>query len=331
MNRRVWYFFFFSFFSINPVWATVSTVESLFRNGSNPQIEPGTTAVFTLKIRQLQAGKGSDQLTKFSNKYYKFIITQDKSQRHTLLQMEYNQPTMSNSAIIRLDKKNSFLRRLMHQAGTSTEKSLFWATIDMLIFNSSRTMSAFLAKTNRDYQANSQVINQERLALYTSYKRHLQTIKDRPELRGQLISPLSPISQSDRAKVADILQTPFYTPTEKVSLVKEGDSFYILVKLEKTWAKFNNQNLHLVGLSHHDLQGDIELKAFDYKVFKQAHRAPRHIMFSFLQKKYHIQLLSLRYVVYRPRTLAKIEKSLRKAMKKNSSPNNTVHRLEFLP
>ena len=299
--------------------ASIPPIESLFRNGSNGANTPNT-AILQLRVRELPE---TDPLreTPFSSqkvfdRYYEIIFNRDRRERVKLLQAEYTNPKAKHNSITWLYEKKRLLKYFENKKDIDSEKDIFWGVIIGLVLNKSSAISAFLKKTNSDYQTNKEIINQERKALYRNYQKYLQTIKDGPELKETLVSPLAPTDENKRKKVRKLMQAPFYGPSSVASLVKEGEEFYILVKLEKVRAKFANRNFKLVDLSYRDPRGDIELKAFDYHLTAYARETPKSILFSSFDKKYHIQMVSLKYASYRQKTLAKMKNSLRKAMAK---------------
>ena len=299
----------------------IPPMESLFRNGSNRNIEQDTT-VLKLRVQELQ-GENSLKEINYSkgelfDRYYKFIFNRDQNKDFELLQVEYTSAQTNYDSITKLYERRSFLRHLTRKKGVDSEKDFFWGVITSLVLNNSDAISTFLKKTNRDYRANREILNRERRALYDSYKRYLQTIKDEPALKSKFISPLAPADKNELKKVRKLLQSPFYLPSSKVSLVKEGDEFYALVKLEKVRGKFTNGDFKLVELSYSDLRGDIELKLFGYRPLSGIDELPRSILFNYFGKKYHIQMLSLKRATYSGKGLAKVRKSLRMASRKGN-------------
>ena len=220
-------------------------VESLFRNGSNKNVDQETT-VLRLRIQEFRGENPLSELgpseIKAFDRYYKFIFNRDKRERFELLQMEYTDSKTKHSSVTRLYENKSLLKYFVKKKNVDSEKDIFWGVVTSLVLNRSDIISAFLKKTNEDYRENRAVINRERKTLYDSYKRYLQTIRDEPELKGKFVSPLNPIERGEKKKVKKLLQRPFYMPSQKISLVKEGGEFYVLVKLEKVRAKFTNND-----------------------------------------------------------------------------------------
>ena len=181
-----------------------------------------------------------------------------------------------------------------------------------LVLGDSRAISTFLKKTNRDYKTNKEIMNRSRKALYNRYKQYLQAIKDGPELKATLPSPLAPTDPGRKDKISKLIASPFYLPSRNTSLIKEGNRFYILVKLEKTSAKFTNNDFKLTELLHHDLGGDVKLGFFDYKKIGRVNETPKNILLRYFGEKYHIQIISLRHTSYKQKSLSKIRKSFQK-------------------
>ena len=314
-------------------FSAIPPMESLFRNGGYQELELNT-AVVKLRIREISELNPTNESNlsqrELFNRYYKLILNKNQKGRFEFLQIEYTDSSMNNRSMTTFYKKNSFLKYLEIKKSINLEKDLFWGVMTSLVLGDSKAISSFLRKTNKGYRSNKKIINKGRKALYTSYKKYLKAVKDNPTLKANLSSPLAPRYPKQKDKILKLIKSPFYLPSLSTSLIKEGHQFYVLLKLEKTRAKFRNKDLKLLELNHHDLRGDIKLRFFDYKMIGRVNEIPENIIFSYFGKKYHIQMLSLKYTSYKSKTLAKIKKSLERALLPNKSKSAYVQRPRFL-
>ena len=314
-------------------FSAIPPVESLFRNGHYQQIELDTIVV-KLRVREIL----ELNLTEESNlsekerfdRYYKLIFNKNQWGRFEFLQIEYADAAMKKRSVRTLYGKKSFLKYLEIKTHIDVVRDLFWGAMISLLLGESRAISTFLKKTNRDYKTNKEIMNRSRKHLYDRYKQYLQAIKDEPELKATLPSPLAPNDPGQKDKISKLIASPFYVPSRDASLIKEGDRFYILVKLEKTSAKFTNKDFKLTELLHHDLGGDVKLEFFDYKRIGRVNEAPQNILLRYFGEKYHIQIISLRHTSYKPKSLDKIKKSFQKALQSNKSKKSYIAHPRFL-
>ncbi|MCY4644597.1 MAG: hypothetical protein OXB88_08255 [Bacteriovoracales bacterium] len=315
-----------SFFVLDSFSALVP-MESLFRNASNGEIKRNSAAL-RLRVRELREENPFEESRlsrrQLWDRQYSIIFTKNKRNKNIeFLQVEYEgnpsgKKSIESLKVTRLYESKSFSRLLSGRKNQDLEKNFFWAAIAGIILNNSKIMNSFLKKTNADYKTNPEVVNQALKTIYRRYMGYLRKIKESPELEATLISPLSPMDQEEKKKVRELLKMPFYMPTNKVSLIKEGDDFFLLLRLEKVLAKFTNKDFKLVELGYHDLIGDVSLKFFDYAPLFEGYTAPKNIIWSSVGKRYHIQILSLKYVNYKSKTMAKMKKSFRQRYGKSS-------------
>lgn len=322
-------------FSVNALSA-MPPLESLFRNPGNREVTE-ETSVLNLRVKELVTTQSLDE-TRLSREnyfdgYYKFVFHQGKNKRLSLFQIGYKGSKIKNSFIQELREINFFPQFLSRKGRPSQD--VFWGLIVGLVLNRSDLISSFLEKTNRDYQPNREVLNGQVKNLYGDYKKYLQTIKDEPSLKDSLISPLRPNNEKAANKVKKILSMPFYWPSKKISLIKEGDNFYIVAKLEKITAKFNNQNLNLTEFRHTDPSGEILFQTFDYGLVNGVDKMPKNIIFHSFGKVYHINIISLRRASYSEKSLEKIKKGWKESYKENKEQEVkksvvTTYRPKFL-
>ena len=316
MVRMFWVLFIFT----ENAFSAMPPVESLFRNGSNKDITQETT-VLRFKVQELHTPDPLEEtpLTerKLFNKYYKIIFHKNRYERIELIQAEYPNAKTQTDSISALYEKRSFFRHITKQKTIHAERDIFWGLLASFALNDSTIISAFLKKSDKNYRDNAAIINQKLKRFYNGHKKYLQTIRDEPQLKATLTSPLQPKEVHEKERVREIMKTPFYTPSSQVRLVKEDDTFFILLELEKIKAQFTNDDFKLVNFSYYEPRGSIHVNAFNYHVVNSTNEVPRNIIFNFFEKKYHVQILSLKHASYRPQSIAKIKKSYRKAQQKN--------------
>ena len=295
-------------------------MESLFRNPGNKDLAE-ETSILVLRIKELVASESLDE-TRFSREnyfdgYYKFVFHQEMNKDLKLFQIGYKSGKVKNAFIQELKEIQSLPKLFKSYHGRGVEQEVFWGLMVSLVLNRSDLISSFLKRTNRDYRANKEMLNNKVKNLYNHYKKYLQTIRDEPLLKGSLVSPLSPTHERAKKKVEKILTSSFFHPPNNLSLVKEGDEFYMIAKLEKVTAKFTNQDFGLVEFKYTDPSGEIWFRAFDYDLFNGSYKMPKNIIFSYFDKAYQIRILSLKRAIYNQRSLGKIKNKWQEAYLKN--------------
>ena len=314
------FFLFFFLFSPPPVSAAFFSVESLFRNGSNPDIDRESSVV-DLVVEELVDENQGEEISLSSRsplkRRYRFIFNRNnddngKLKDVELLQVEYDSlGKKERGGVIGLFESRTLFRYFRRKKNIQPERDIFWGLMGSLVLNKSNIMSSFLKKTDRGYRENKRIINRSRVRLYSNYKKYLHTIRDEPSLKNSLSSPLEPSTEKGRETVRKILSSPFYLPSGKFSLVRELEQFYVLLKLDKTQAKFTNGDMKLLNLKYGDSAGGIEVKLFDYVKQSNGYHFPKNIFFDAMGKKYRIQIFSIKHLNYGEKGLNKMKKSLR--------------------
>ncbi len=309
-------------------FAAIPTIESLFRNASNKEVEADTISI-NLTIEELTKRENEEDEKQNYKKFVKLLFHKNRYQTIELLQTEYSDISMKNDSLSYFYEGGSIQKYFLTKKGISVEKDLFFGMILTLALNEEKVISNFLKKTNSDYLENKDLLNKDKMLLYNGYKRYLQSVNDEPSLKDELKSPLKPEEPEERQKIKKILASAFYTKQPSVELIKEGQSFYLLAKLEKTTAKFSNDDHKLVEISHHDIGTSFNAKLFDYVLMNGSHEFPKFIIVTISDRKFKITTSSLRHVTYRPATYSKIKSSLRDAMSVQSKTDQSL-RPKFL-
>lgn len=323
---------------------SLPTPQSLFRNGSNKDIETDTV-ILDFKIEELKNEREIIPMTPDSlelegntknltellfKKYYRVIINKNENERHTFYQAEYNDGTLKNDVISSFYEGRSFLRFLGSKKQVDITRDLFYSFITLLTMNSDAGINNFLKSTNKDYETNEQLIDQEKKELLETYAKYLETIKDDPTLKEDLISPLSPEDKEESGKVKEILARPFYKSSDNVTLRRIENEIFLFLNLEKTTAKFDNRFNRVLEFNFNEMSNNVSMRFHDYVLLNGQHEFPKFLIFEINRRQYRIEFIKFRQLSYRPKTLRKIVRSLRKAVSLVDNKETLNFRPDFL-
>ena len=162
-------------------FAALPPVESLFRNGSNQDIE-ADSVILNFSVEEIKNSSTIDLSETYRNEealykgYFKIILNRNASGRVEMVQAEYKNSDMKNDSLVNLYEGSSFMKYLRYKKEISPEKDIFYGVLISLLLNNSKPISNFLSKTNSDFVSNGKVINYKKRQLFEDYKKYLQRV-----------------------------------------------------------------------------------------------------------------------------------------------------------
>ena len=305
--------------------AALPPVESLFRNASNPDIKANTVTV-DLKIRQLPdtpplfyqlifSRQGNSQASSKKN---------NAASDFNLVQIQYLNSSLKDQDVGRVVEKRNLFRSLRSKKNSHTVRSTFWGNMASIFLNNSSVMSSFLTKNDAHYLSNERVTNRPRVNIYLDYKRFLQQEKEKDGEKEKLSPTWPGFLESEHGasapKIKEIIKSPFYTPSQRTSLIRKGKNFYVFMELEKTTALFTNHDFKLLEFNYAHPGQSANVKIFHYAPFgRMGHHAPKDILFSFSNQKYHLHITSTKHKTLSKKRLSRLKKRIRKSQQKNKN------------
>lgn len=328
------------FFSLSCVFAYIPSVESLFRNGANTEIE-GSTVVVNLHISKMITGEEkavqetnqeTAKLKEFKDGYYKFLYLQDFSNDSVkMVQVGYETENMRVNEITSLRSFNNFVKFPFSKGVESTEQGLFYSLLQSLALNRGDMMISYLRSRGVSVKLNKDLLNKEKAALLEKYMLYLKKVKDDPSLNESLESPLDPKNEEQRVSVKEVLKQPFFHESSIVKRVKERSSFFWKVETENFNAKFENETRKLQTLELQTTWGSLAIQCKDFLVFDGSHEFPKYIYFKDFQGNYYqIRMLSMKQFDENKSSFETRYTNYRKSLSENKKEDGLVFTPNFI-
>lgn len=282
------------FTSITNSNAAIPTVEGLFRNINNKDID-GTIAVISFKIEEqpsmaTEETSSSEASELSKTKYIKIFLSVENQQRIEYLKIEYNGQGMSNSGVSNVSYYPNILARM--KLDKTIERELFISMMNMFALNDSRGISQFLTRYNSDYIPNKSVLNEKKIVLYNKYKSYLKKVNENKDLKDELMSPFKHEDPEKNLEIKQVLKDSMYIKSNNVFLHKVGKKYFWKVNLDTTDALFENNSLKLKQVEFNNGGGTIDLRVGEYILFDGVHELPKIVYFKdLLERIFKVRIL----------------------------------------
>lgn len=294
--------------SIQFVFASIPTVEGLFRNSSNKEItSEGLRVSYSIEeqqnellLQKTESETGEGQLEgemlkeKSAPLYVKQTISLGEDGKSLKsIKYIYNSPEMKKSDMVQFKFSPNYNAKIISEFDVN--KRVLASLNTMYLFNDSKVIGTLLRDKGNGYSRNSDILDSEKVSLLERYKEYLIATKEDPDLREELSSPLNPTDLEQRGKVLDLMKRNIYKKTDQVSLVKEKNLFRWMVDLGTIQAEFSNEG-HRLKKFNLQSNGQIEVTTGDYILFDGIHELPKVIFFKANNDRvYKIRFLTLKH------------------------------------
>lgn len=259
-----------SFLYSSFVFSYRPTVESLFRNGSNPEVEkPSTSYEFSL----LKEGKQSP---------YIFKVFFSEAPGGTELFQVVRDGTNTVLKTKTLNRLESDLRSV------KDEQAIFYAVLNSLLRNNSEVMIGVLKTKGVDVSYNRETVNPEKKVLLEKYRTFLERKKKNPNYSDEN-SPLFSKSKEEKAEVMKLYNESYYAEAEKALLIKEGDSIYWKVLKNNFEALFDHKSRKLQSLKFGEESSVVKMSFQNYFKIDGKHEVPKYIYVNYKGEVYTLQ------------------------------------------
>jgi hypothetical protein len=295
-------------------FAAVPTVEGLFRNSQNPDIEDNL-AVLTIraqvenKIANSEGQKEESETTEVTPDYsfYKYLFDNSDMKLNKVLISKYENREMPMAELIGMvyEKDVTTVEEGKEQ---SFEKRFITALMTMYGMNSSTIMSQMFKKYSDNYLTNEEVLNSDKKELLNQYKEYLvkkneydKKIKDLKESGGldqgdevkpddEPKSPLVSEEDEEKDRIQKIISESMYKKGEHVKLVREGRDYFWELSFNNLWARFTNENHELKQLKMTVEGKEIEVIPHEVVTYAGKYRVPKTLEINFPDKKVTIEI-----------------------------------------
>lgn len=256
-----------------PALAYVPTVESLFRNGSNPDVT--TNAIMlSAKVSPFSPFDDAPAAEKGKDLWVRWIYNVTPQGRLKLTQLIYRAPSMTDASLV--DK--AFVSELTPQSFGTTplalERGLFVSLLNSLLINDGSFLVDFLRSRGVPVRRNDDLLNQEKRNLLLRHRAWLQKNNGG---RGAVAedSPLNPADSSERQRVDQLMAAPMYQDTKQVSLSRHqgAPAWHVKADAFEAWVTDEKRQIQHVTMKSGAIELELQLR--DYILFNGAHSMAR--------------------------------------------------------
>jgi hypothetical protein len=277
------------------VLAYVPTVESLFRNASNPDVTTNTAAI-TLKVTRTMAD-GEKPLeegeVRRGEDFYKLFITRLTADSLKISQARYNNNSFSEGSLEHKMYQPNFTPHSLRAKEDQIQKGIFFSLMRSLIFNDSSHLIVYLKTLGVPVRLNNELINREKIALLAEYKRYL--ISTNRDKKKGLENPLRPEDSNEREKVERIMDESMYVDTKQVKLTREGGEMAWMVSAGVFESVVSYDKKHVQRLKYRSEVGEFEITCKDYWLSNGTHYMPKYLAIkTFTGKTFQVDISGYR-------------------------------------
>lgn len=290
-----------SFFTVSAL-AYVPTVESLFRNGSNPDVTVNGVSL-TISVKKIQAGakatsnqEGSLLLETKAEDFYKIFFTRLGQDVMKVAQTRYSNNTFNESSLEDKQYYPNFTAYTIKGTPEESEKGIFHGLLRSLIFNDGEYMINYLKSQGISVKLNSEILNRQKVEHLASYKHYLLAINKDRTARKSLPNPLRPEDPAARDKVEQVMNEPMYIDQKQVQIFRDNGELSWMINVGSFEAIVSYKKRQIQKIKFKSQLGELEIICKDYWLANGTHSMPRYIMVKdYKAETYQIEVLNLRH------------------------------------
>lgn len=280
------------FFITTQALAYVPTVESLFRNGSNPDITMNGVSL-TISVRRIQPG---ETVPSAAEDFYKIFFHKGQGDSLKVSQTKYMDNSFTESALVHKVHYNHFGANTLKSGVEQVEKGLFYALLSSLALNNGSQMVNYLKFLGIPAKLNNEIINRQKIDVLASYKSYLAAINRDRNARKTEVNPLNPDDANARERVNQIMDESMYIDTKHVKLGKDEGSMAWLAMINSFEAVVSYQKREVQKIKYKISAGEFEVVCSEYWLANGTHQMPRYMKIkNFNGELYQVEVKNLRH------------------------------------
>lgn len=296
-------------FWIGNISAAIPTVEGLFRNAANADVQ-GDTIALSLIIEKMQEDNLEED--RFSRGeeipvgplYLKVIFSRTENEPARMIQVLYSEAAMENNQVVDVFYSQNIFEQI--RLDSPLERKLLFGLLTKYGLNSSNGMNSVLQRVTPDYRLNREIISSEKRNLYNTYMQYLREAEGRREQPAdeQVENPMRPEDPEERERVNEILAANFFEDLGQVTLERLQGRFYWRVALDNMSARFSHEAHRLRQMVMRTIDGEMEINIGEYVMFNGVHDLPKQINLKLANgERYRITFTAHQDFVSRNRTI----------------------------
>jgi hypothetical protein len=266
--------------------AAVPTVEGLLRHPANSEVT-STNTILRLSLKDLS---DEPSLSDRNSLYVKYFFNNELKAKIRLLQVVYNDKSMSNESIVNVKYIDN-----IRSSQLSREKRMFYAILSSLLLNRSTELSYYIKELSKDYKSNNQSVNYTKRNVILSYKKYLTDKKENKDL-DESNNPFQGKDSDKRQQIKDVMSESYYAKSDAIKLEKVDGDFMWLVTLEHFKGFFLNELLRMKKLEFDNLSGLDVVSMDQYLLFDGIHEFPKKIKLNLNGPRYEFSTINLRHI-----------------------------------
>ncbi len=298
------------------IFASHPTTEGLFRNGNNPDVSSDLVVVkmmiseevseVLLEKESQEADENEEKIVTEEKKkeplYVKYLLSVEEGRPVQLLQVIYSKGRMNDEDIVDLKYYSNLESKIKK---SNPKLAIYYSILSSLALNRSKEMSSFLKLVSSEYKPNNELINKERLALYSRYKSYLTLVKNDEAIKETMDNPLRPEDPEVREAVNEILKKPFLNKDNHLTLRKAQEGYEWYLKNDVLEGSFDSDTLRMEKLIYRKNDKEMKLSFDDYILFNGTHELPKNINIKDEIKNIKIRVTNLTHLLLNDKNMAK--------------------------
>ena len=322
-------FCFIFLLTISSAFAYVPTVESLLRNGANPDVTVNGVAL-NLAVRKINPGSGESSALLANGKgedFYKLYFTRVSNDSVKVLQGRYSNANFSDESITHKNYYPNFTAYTIKPSVEQLERGIFFNLLQSMAYNNGAPLVNYLKSLDVPVRLNQDLINREKIEQLASYKQYLLAAQKNRNKPG-MENPMRPEDASARAKAEDISNASMYVDTHQVSISRQDGEMSWLINAApfESVVSYNRREVQKVKFKSQ--AGEYEIQCKDYWLANGTHSFPRTMIIKTISgDTYQVEISNLRQYNDKEDDLVKRLQKMDQVLKKTASQDP---RPEFL-
>lgn len=283
-------------------WGYTPTLESLMRNGANPDLD-GQTVLAEFSLERIEKelnddgdGQSHDQhsqgmiVNEYQPHYFKMLFSNEQS-RPRFVQVRYEGLSASDARMKSVDYIPGMGFSTMKFKAEEIEKKFFYSLMLSLVNNQSYMMVSLLKEMGIENVANREKVNEQQRYYLQSY---INFLKRGDGEDPELANPLKPADTELAEKVDQVMKMPFLRPSKDMQRVKVGKKFFWQFEKEGLRAVYSHDNHRLLSLELKTEWGKLAVECDRYILFGKGMEFPEEIRLTDLSgAKYRVKMSKL--------------------------------------
>ena len=284
-------------FSLSSAYAYVPTVESLLRNGANPDVTMNGVAL-NLSVRKINPGNNeSSSLVSVGRgeDFFKLYLSKISADSTKVLQARYNNANFADESITHKAYYPNFTAYTIKPSVEQLERGLFYGLLQSLAYNNGAHLINYLKSLDVPVRLNQDLINREKIEQLASYKQYLLAAQKNRNKPG-IENPLRPEDASARARAEEISNASMYVDTHQVSISRQDGQMSWLINAAPFEAVISYSRREIQKIKFKSASGEFEILCKDYWLANGTHSFPRTMVIKTVSgDTYQVDVTNLRH------------------------------------